>query len=70
MSDVGKMIHSCSDKQATAERLFQERAPSPCGVGLPPEEAVPCPAANVERQMLCDGGKYLGKCPELQKLQT
>lgn len=52
MSDVGKMINSCSDKQATAERPFQERAPSPCGVGLPSEEAVLCPAANVERQML------------------
>lgn len=46
MSDVGKMIHSCSDKQATAERSFQERAPSPYWVGLSSEEVVLCPAAN------------------------
>jgi len=52
MSDVGKMIHSCSDKQATAESPFQERAPSPCGIELPSKEAGLCPAANLERQML------------------
>lgn len=46
MSDVGKMIHSCSDKQATAQRSFQERAPSPHEVGLSSEEVVSCPAAN------------------------
>lgn len=40
MSDVGKMIHSCSDKQVAAERPFWERVPSPCGVGLPSEDAV------------------------------
>lgn len=51
MSDVGKMIHSCSNKQATAERPFQEHAPSPCRVGLPSEEAVLCTTANIERQM-------------------
>lgn len=52
MSDVGNMIHFCSDKQATAKKPIQECAPSPSGVGLPSEEAVLCPAANVERQML------------------
>lgn len=52
MSDVGKMIHFCSDQQATAERPFQQHAPFPCGVGLPSEEAALCPAANTERQML------------------
>lgn len=49
MSDVGKMIHSCSDKQ---ERSFQQRDHFrnipflPMGVGLSSEEVVPCPAAN------------------------
>lgn len=75
MSDVGKMIHSCSDKQATVKRPFQDRAPSPCGIGLPSEEAVLCPAANVERQMLhkklfFDGDKDANKYPELQMHQT
>lgn len=45
------MIHSYSDKQATTERPFQEHASSPCGAGLPSEEAVLCPAANIKRQM-------------------
>lgn len=69
MSDVGKMIHSCSDQQATAERPFQQHAP------FPSEEAALCPAANTEGQMLhknffLDGDKHPSKCPELQMHQT
>lgn len=75
MSDVGKMIHSCSDKQVTAERPFQEHVPFSLSGRSSLRGGCAMPKckhrkADASQKLFFDGDKHPSKCPKLQTHQT